>query len=176
MDKTIIIGAAAKATAGLDSLQLISTVVIGIAAVGVPAAFAWMDRRSKADDVKRRARSFALAHYGDFLLLRDHLLPNTNQNVAGQPVTSHAAIQSALLGPRNTTVPVADLYLLGEAAAPVQRAFALIRKAEAYSLRRDMYAQQMRDIVQLDMEQAAALRKAHEELVEGMRLIDQLLK
>ncbi|QHB72040.1 hypothetical protein [Stenotrophomonas sp. 364] len=176
MNRTIIIEAAAKAADGLDTIQLISTIVIGVAAIGVPAAFAVMDRRSKAADVKLRARSFALAWYDEVTHLRDYLAKNVRENPKGLQVQSHAAIQEALLGAKESRIPVADLYLLGEAAEPLQRAFSLIRMAQFYDLRRATFAQQGKNIDELDSAQSQQLAFASDEIGRALEKIHALLK
>ncbi len=175
MNRTIIIEAA-QAADGLAQAQLWSTIAIGLIAVGVPAAFALLDRRSKANEARLRARSFALAWYDEVTHLRDYLAKNARENPKGEFVKSHEAIAEALTGAKQCKLPVADLYLLGNAGEPLQRAFALIRMAEFYNLRRATYAQQGKNIEEQDSAQSQQLAFAYDEIGRGLSKIHDLLR
>ncbi len=176
MHKTLIIEAASKTADTLSWLQLASAVIVGIAAIAVPAYFAMRDRATKNTDARRRARSFALAHFHELEMLRDYLSMNTTWNPAGQPVADHSMIEAGLRGARECKVPLIDLHLLEGGADDVQMAFAAIAKAQSYQLRRATLAQQGNDIGALDMLQSQWLREAYESLNKGLGRMEELLK
>ncbi|MBH1591418.1 hypothetical protein I5U77_02995 [Stenotrophomonas maltophilia] len=177
MHKTLIIEAAASNADTLNWLQLASAVIVGVAAIAVPAYFAARDRRTKRTEARRRARSFALAHFHELELLRDYLSANVAKNPTGQPVKDHSAIAEALRGASDCKIPLIDLHLLDESAEPVQLAFAAIARAQSYQLRRASFAQKWGgDVEAQDMAQAQWLRDAHEALRKGIEQMELLLR
>jgi len=176
MHKTLIIEAAANTADTLNWLQLVSAVIVGVAAIAVPAYFAARDRNAKRMEAKRRARSFALAHFHELEMLRDYLMMNAVRNAPGEAVSDHSAIDAALTGARECKIPLIDLHLLDEGSEPIQQAFAAIARAQSYQLRRTSLGQQGNDIDAMDTMQSQRLRDAYDLLRKGIDQMEALLK
>jgi hypothetical protein len=176
MDGKIIFEAAQQAADGLATAQLWSTIAIGIVAVGVPAYFAWHDRTAKRAEARLRARSFALAHMRELEDLLDQLKFHTFVNPKGKPIVSHLHMQQATTALQTARIPIANLYLLDTAAAPIQRAFALASSAISYESRRAKLALQGENIPALDTQQGVWLHQAQDSLEQGLAEIQKLLQ
>ncbi len=175
MDKAVAVEAAKQAADSLAQAQLWSSVIIGVVAIGVPAAFAVLDRLAKRSDSRLRARSFALTHMNELELILESLNNHVSKNPRGESVTDHSALNAALIAFRDARLPVSDLYLLDTAAKPVQQAFAEARRALSYWFRRQSLATAGEDIVLRDAEQSGWMHDAHTHLTDGMERIRSLL-
>lgn len=174
MDKNAVIETAQRAADSVAQLQLWSSIIIGLVAIGVPAAFAYMDRRAKRIDARLRARSFALSHISELENIFDSLKVHVAANPRGKPVVDQSAMASGMIAFRDTKLPVADLYLLDTAAAGVQAAVASAQKAISYWNRRPTLASQGKNIMLMDIQQSNWMRDAHEELEVGIQKIHDL--
>lgn len=175
MDTKVIIETAQQAADGVAQLQLWSSIIIGLVAIGVPAAFAWMDRRSKRSDAQLRARSFALTHLDVLENILDSLKVHIAANPRGKTIVDHRAMETGLIAFRDSKIPVAELYQLDTAAASVQTAFANAQKALSYWHRRATHATQKKNIVLMDADQGILMWNAHDALEEGIQQIREML-
>ncbi|AVY67185.1 hypothetical protein [Xanthomonas translucens] len=156
-------------------LQAVGSLFAIVVAIAVPARLASFDRRARAAEAIVRARSFALQHYRAMEVLGERLHANRSSNPAGQPVADQNMLASVEAAFAQCRIPSADLYLLGAAALPVQRAFALAAQSASMADRRGAAAQRGDDIVAYDQRRNQLFLDAADAMDDGLAAIAKLL-
>ncbi|CTP92357.1 hypothetical protein XTPLMG728_3209 [Xanthomonas translucens pv. poae] len=157
-------------------LQAVGSLVAIVVAIAVPAYLASLDRRAREADAITRARSFALQHYAALEILVEHLYANRHNNPFGRVIADHNSLIGVEAAFNTCGIPPGDLYLLGSAAQPVQRAFALVAQSASMNLRRASAAQRGEAIAAYDQHRNQLLLDASDAMDEGIAAIAKLLR